>query len=346
MKRSLLILTVIFLSGSFALWLTDTNTVDVATAAFHSGAAAAVFPANQKVAAPENRPFIHPVVQVGDKTPAPRGPITPPVSPHSALPPKFPAETALPVELLQSQKLSATPSPLQSFPNTFEGRMGKLNLLSQTNALRPLPAAPPEMQMLGRVMAPPNTPPRPTPTIQQLRDLLLAQPGGREMLEEAKRRGFRLSQHAPADGSSSFSLAGLLMPTEVQAAEGFRAVFTPKEPKTSALTFTGIWLFDPYRPVLDAGIHYGTPQGKTWAVFSVTVPREGMYWVTVSAFASNVKATLVKGGIIIKQFDYGPGANVYGYWAFVHLAPGSHTFYWYVDRGTAEFIEASVQEDL
>jgi hypothetical protein len=41
------------------------------------------------------------------------------------------------------------------------------------------------MQMPGRMMAPPNTPPRPTPTIQQLRGFLNAEPGGREMLEEA-----------------------------------------------------------------------------------------------------------------------------------------------------------------
>jgi hypothetical protein len=346
MRRTLMILAVVLLSGLFALWLIDTNTVDLATAAFHSSAAAPVFPTSQNVALPENRASIHSVVQAGDRTAAPGGAIVPNIAPSQALLPKFPAETAMPADLLQSQKLSATPSPLQSFPNTFEGRMGKLNLLSRTNALPPPPSAPPEMQMLGRMMAPPNSPPRLSPTIQQLRGLLLAQPGGREMLEEAKRRGFRLSQRSPDDVSSSYSLARLLMPAEVQAAEGFKAVFTPKEPKNSGLTFTGIWLFDPYRPVLDAGIHYGSPQGKTWAVFNVNVPREGMYWVTVSAFASNVKATLVKAGTIVKQFDYGPGANVYGYWAFVHLAPGFHPFYWYVDRGTAEFIEASVQEDL
>jgi hypothetical protein len=191
--------------------------------------------------------------------------------------------------------------------------MGKLNFFSQTNALPPQPAAPPELQMRGRAMSPPNTPPRPTPTIKQLREYLLAEPGGREMLEEAKRRGFRLSQRSPDDESSSFSLARLLKPAEAQAAEGFKAVFTPKEPKNSALTFAGIWLFDPYKPLLDAGIDFNGPSPRSsWAVFNVNVPREGMYYVTVTAYASNVKATLMKAGTIVKEFDYGPDTNFYG----------------------------------
>lgn len=343
MKRTLLVLTMLFLGGLFVTWFVDANAVGPATAVFHSGIAAPVFESDA-VGAQQDKASI--LLVQGGRTPVPGGPIASQVPPRPVLPPKFTAEAALPAELLQSQKLSATPSPLQSFPNTFEGRMGKLNLFSQTNALRPPPSAPPVMQMLGRVMAPANSPPRPTPTIKQLREYLLAEPSGREILEEAKRRGFRLSQRSPDDESSSYSLAHLLRPAEAQAAEGFKAVFTPKEPKNSALTFTGIWLFDPYKPLLDAGIHVGGPQGKTLAVFNVTVPREGMYWVTVVAYASNVKATLVKAGTIVKQFDYGPGSNVYAYWALVHLAPGSHTFYWYVDRGTAEFTEVSVQEDL
>ncbi|BFU96693.1 MAG: hypothetical protein NTNFB02_34150 [Nitrospira sp.] len=297
---------------------------------------------SHEVKAGPNDRLIQPVVQAGK--PSPTSPVASPVAPRALLLPKFPAETALPPELIQTQRLNATPSPLQTFPNTFEGRMGKLNLFSRTNALPPAQAAPPEMQLPGRAMMPPNMPPRPTPTIQQLRGFLLAEPGGREMIEEAKRRGLHLSQ-LPSDGQSAFSLASLFRPGEAQAAEPFKAVFTAKDPKNSGLTFRGIWQFDPFRPVLDAGIHIESPQGKSWLVFNVTVPREGMYYVNVVGFMSNAKASLVKGGIVVKQFDYGSGANVYNHWSYVHLAPGSHNFYWYLERGTAEFMEVSVQED-
>lgn len=310
MKRSWLILTFVSLAGLLVAWSVD-------------------------------------LLAQGGRTPAPAGPISPQVQPRAVLLPKFQAESALPADLLRSQQLSATPNPLQSFPNTFEGRIGKLNFFSQTNALPPSPAAPPELQMIGRAMAPPTAKPPATPTIQQLRNYLLAEPGGREMLEEAKRRGLRLSQKPSADESPSFSLARALMPAEAQAAEGFKAVFTPREPKNSALTFAGIWLFDPYKPLLDAGIDVNGPSLRSsWTVFNVTVPREGLYYVTVLAYAMGVKATLVKAGAIVKEFDYGPGTNFYHYWALVHLAPGMHSFYWFVDRGTAEFIEVSVQEEL
>lgn len=343
MNRSRLVFTVLLLGGLFVMWLVDSKDDDLATAALHPSVAAPALESDPAPAQP-NRASVHLVAD--GRTPLPGAPTTPQVAPRQVLPPKFPAEAALPAELLQSQKLSATLSPLQSFPNTFEGRMGKLNFFSRTNALPPPPSAPPEMQMLGKATSPPNSPPRPTPTIKQLRDYLLAQPGGREILEEAKRRGFRLSWHSPDDDASSFSLARLLRLAEAQAAEGFKAVFTPREPKNSSLTFSGIWLWDPYKPLLDAGIHFGGPQGRSLATFNVNVPREGMYWVTVVAYASNVKATLIKANIQVGQLDTGPGANFYHYWAFVHLAPGSHNFYWYVDRGTAEFIEVSVIEDL
>jgi len=298
---------------------------------------------SREVTAGSNDGLMHPVVEAGKTMPG--APTVPQAGPRSLLLPKFPPETTLPPEVIQTQRMNATPSPLQAFPNTFEGRMGKLNLFSRTNALPPAPAAPPEMQLLGRVMTPPNMPPPGTPTIQQLRGFLLAEPGGREMIEEAKRRGLRLSQ-LPSEEKSFFSLVRLFLPAEVQAAEPFKAVFTAKDPKNSGLTFRGIWLFDPFRPVLDAGIHIDGPQGKSWLVFNVNVPREGMYYVNVVAFMSNAKAALVKGGAVVRQFDYGSGANVYNHWGYVHLAPGSHNFYWYLERGTAEFKEASVQEDV
>jgi hypothetical protein len=286
--------------------------------------------------------LIHPVVQAGK--PAPGGPIVPQVAPRPVLPPRFPAETALPAELVQAQRIIAAPSPLQGFPNTFEGRTGKLNFISRTNALQPS-APPPEMQMLTRAMLPPNAPRRSTPTLQELRSYLLAEPGGREMLEEAKRRGLRLSR-LPSEKEAEFSIAHLFLPAEVQAAEGFKAVYTMSEPKDSALTLTGIWVFDPARPLMDATVHFGSPQGKTFAVFNVKVPREGMYYVNVIAYMSSAVASLVKANTVIRRHDYGAGSAIYNHWGYVHLAPGSHTFFWFLERGTADFMEVSVQEDV
>lgn len=297
-------------------------------------------PSFEVTAAPQEG-LIHPVVQAGK--PQPGAPIAPQAAPRSLLLPKFAAETALPQELVQAQRINATPSPLERFPNTFEGRVGKLNFVSQSNALQPA-SSPPEMQMPGRATTPPNMAPPSTPTLQQLRSSLLAEPGGREMLEEAKRRGLRVSQ-SDSNQRSSVPFARLFLPREVQAADGFKAVFTPREPKNSALTFTGIWLFDPFKPLLDAAIRYGSPQGKSYAVFNVNVPRDAWYYVNVVAFMTNVKATLVKAGQVVRQHDYGPNVHTYNHWGYVQLAPGSHTFYWYVDRGQAEFMEASVQED-
>jgi hypothetical protein len=285
--------------------------------------------------------LIRPIVQAG-KTP-PGGPIAPQSAPRMLLLPKFAPDTALPSELARTQQNNAAPSPLDRFPNTFEGRMGKLNFFSQTNALQPAPA-PPEMQMLGRATMPPNQAPPPPLTLQQLRSYLQAAPGGREMLEEAKRRGLRISQ-SPSDQTSSVPLAGLFRPQEAQAAAAFKAVFTAREPKNSFLTFVGVWLWDPFKPLLDSGIHYGSPQGKSWIAFNVNVPREGMYYVTVRAFMTNVLARLVKGTTLVRQFDYGPNTQTYDHWGYVHLAPGSHNFFLFVDRGTAEFIEANVHED-
>lgn len=341
-QLSLLLITIV-LGGLSIAGFPDRKEGVLATAVVHAGIAQP--PSHyDPVGSGPDKPFVL-FVQGGRTNPS-GAQIAPQLTAKLVLPPKFPAEPGLPADLLQSQKLSATPSPLQSFPNTFEGRMGKLNFFSQTNAFPPSPSEPPELLLRKRAMLPPNTPPPPTPTLKQLREYLLAAPGGREMLEEARRRGLRVSRLSPDDDSWSFSLAPLLIPPEAQAAEGFKAVFTPKEPKNSALTFTGIWLFDPFKPVLDAGIHVGGPQGKALAAFNVNVPREGMYYVTVSAFMTNVKATLVKAGTIIRQWDYGPNAHIYDHWGYVHLAPGSHTFYFYVDRGTAEFIEVSVQEDV
>lgn len=345
MKRTMLALTIVLLGGLFAMWFVDSNEADLAAAAFHSSVSATPTQNIEATAQPDKPSVL--LVQ-GGKTPVPGRPIVPQAPPRPVLLPKFPAEAALPADLLQSQKLSATPSPLQSFPNTFEGRMGKLNLFSRTNALPPPRSAPPEMQLFGRMMAPPSTPPQSTPTITQLRGYLLAEPGGREILEEAKRRGFlRLSRRSPDDESSSFSLARFLRPAEAQAAEAFKVVFTPREPKNSYLTFVGIWLWEAYKPVLDAGIRVlVSPFGSTWASFNVTVPREGMYYVNVVAYMSNVKATLVTANTIVRQFDYGPNNHTYNHWGYALLAAGSHTFYFYVDRGTAQFNEVSVQEDL
>jgi hypothetical protein len=200
------------------------------------------------------------------------------------------------------------------------------------------------MQMLTRAMLPPNAPRRSTPTLQELRSYLLAEPGGREMLEEAKRRGLRLSR-LPLAKEAEFSVARLFQPSEAQAAGGFKAVYTMSEPKDSSLTLTGIWVFDPSRPLMDATIHFGSPQGKTFAVFNVKVPREGMYYVNVIAYMSSAKASLVKANTVIRTHDYGSGSAVYNHWGYVHLAAGSHSFYWYLERGTADFFEVSVQED-
>jgi hypothetical protein len=286
--------------------------------------------------------LIHPVVQAGKPTPG--KPIVPQVAPPPVLPPRFPAEAALPAELVQAHRVIATPSPLEAFPNTFEGRMGKLNLISRTNALQPS-APPPEMQIPTKAMLPPNAPRRSTPTLQELRSYLLAEPGGREMLEEAKRRGLRLSL-LPSEKDAAFSVASLFLPAEAQAANGFKAVYTMTEPKDSALTLTGIWVFDPSRPLMDATIHFGSPQGKTFAVFNVKVPREGMYYVNVIAYMSSAKASLVKANTVIRTHDYGSGSAIYNHWGYVHLAPGSHNFFWFLERGTADFMEVSVQEDV
>jgi hypothetical protein len=313
----------------------------IMTVAILGGLVTRSFTTSFEVTAGRAEGLVHPVVQAG-KSPS-SGPISPQSAPRTLLLPKFAAETALPPELAQTQKNTATPSPLERFPNTFEGRMGKLNFFSQTNAFQPAPA-PPEMQMLARAKMPPNQAPPLPLTLQQLRSYLLAEPGGREMLEEAKRRGLRVSQSAP-DQKSSVSLADLFRSQEAQAADAFKVVFTAREPKNSLLTFVGVWLFDPFRPLLDSGIHYGAPQGKSYTTFNVNVPREGMYFVTVRAFMTNVLATLTKGGTVVRQFDYGPNTQTYDHWGYAHLAAGSHSFYFYVDRGTAEFIEVNVHED-
>ena len=342
MKRVLFMLVIVSVGGLMGSWLLTSRHMEQATAAPQPGV---VTPALESALTTRgvDGSAMH-LVEGGRAVPG--APRVIPVAPRAVLLPKFLAEAALPADLLRSQKMSMTPSPLQSFPDTLEGRIGKLRAFSLTNALPPPQSPPPELQMLWRAMSPPNSPPRQTPTVKQLREYLIAEPGGREMLEEAKRRGLRIS-HLPPDNESNLSaVARLLAPAPAEAADPFKAVYTAKDPKSSVLTFTGIWQFDPFKPVLDGGIHYGGPlPQKSWLVFNVNVPREGMYYVTVTAFGMNVKATLVKGNAIVKLFDYGPGSAFYDYWSLVHLAQGSHTFYWYVERGMAEFREVSVQEE-
>ena len=332
----------IVIAGILVGWPADSNGSDRVFAAekSYSGHALAGLETRESTARPDKGSLR---LVIEGKSPMPGAPVAPQVVPRPAIPPKLRAETNLPPELLQAQQFSRAPGPLQPFPETPEGRLGKVRLFSQTNALPPPAATPPELQMLGQITSRSNAPPKPSPSIAELLNRLSTLPGGRQAIEEAKRRGAQISQAPHSERSLLSSLNSVFGIRDADAAQGFSVTFTPREPKNSLLSFIGVWLWAPYVPQLDPGIHMGGPAGAGgWAMFQVTVPQDGMYLVNIEAFSMQAKARLESGGTVIGSWDFSGTTAALSFPTLVELAAGLHNFIWIVERSIAEFKEASI----
>lgn len=346
MTSKLFVSSIVFLAGIFVGWSADSKGIDRVFAAEMSYSVHELSQLETPGStARQGKGLLHFVVQ--GKSPIPGGPVapqvTPQILPRAAMPPKVRAETSLPRELLQAQQLNRAPTPLQAFPDTPDGRLGKIRLFSQTNALPPPAATPPELQMLGQITSRSKAPPKPRPSIAELLNRLASLPGGKEAIQEAKRRGAQLSMQAPhSERSLLSSLSSLFGSREADAAQDFSVTFTPREPKNSLLSYIGIWLWASYVPQLDPGIQLGGgPTG--WAMFQVDVPRDGMYLINIEAFSMSAKARLETAGTtLIGSWDFPGTMATLSFPTLVELAAGHHNFVWKLERGLAEFQEVSI----
>ncbi len=237
-------------------------------------------------------------------------------------------------------------------------------------AVRPLPKLPASPAMspdqaaraaLESLAASTQSVQQPRPGIRELLEILRALPGGAQVIEDAKRRGARLTSIAIPPPANWYSWANPFEPSAAEAAEGFSVTLSPghlSEPSREGghyLSLVGMSI---------SGLHnYETPGAfklyntrhasgsqimKPYAMVHVSVPRDGWYLINFQMFFWNGLATLKRfvppdQYPVIQTFDYRTRPRgQFSFPALLELAAGRHDFYLAIEAGSASFFEASV----
>lgn len=202
---------------------------------------------------------------------------------------------------------------------------------------------------------------QPRPGIRELLEILRGLPGGAQVIEDAKRRGARLSSNAPLPHANWYAWLNPFEPPAAEAAEGFSVTLSPGhllEPSREGghylslvgMSITGLHLYNvPGSFHLSNKRHAtGSQIVKPYAFVHVSVPRDGWYLINFQMFFWNGLATLKRfvppdQYPIIQTFDYTTRPRgQFSFPALLELAAGQHDFYLAIEAGSASFFEASV----
>ena len=288
---------------------------------------------------------------------------------------KIPASPGPPLETQQmEQEQKDLPPPPQQRSTVQELEQQLLNLPGgremiekarvnrRDKVIAASPGPPPEVQQLEEEQKQLPPPPQQRPTVQELEQQLLNLPGGREMIEKAK-RGERPTG-MKWDGAGSF--LSWLNPFRVTEAEA-GATFTLTLSHTlNASSQYNLYSSSPYGSVYIYGSRESnaTPS-STWSTIPrstknwgdgtsetlqgyvdmfVGLPADGWYIVSLNASTSGSVSLrhYEKGEVypVLQMWTLGNGYKNYPYIAY--FAAGTHAFYWtfsanaYVTRMTVD----------
>jgi hypothetical protein len=202
---------------------------------------------------------------------------------------------------------------------------------------------------------------QPRPGIRELLDILRALPGGAQVIEDAKRRGARLSSNSPQPRANWYAWLDPFEPPAAEAADGFAVTLSPghlSEPSREGghyLSLVGMSISGLHNYETPGSFHLynsrhasGSQIMKPYAKVHVSVPRDGWYLINFQMFFWNGLATLKRfvppdQYPVIQTFDYRTRPRgQFSFPALLELAAGQHDFYLAIEAGSASFFEASV----
>src|SRR2546423_3634395 len=273
-----------------------------------------------------------------------------------ARPGRIVAPSTPPPEALQADTLQVPGT--HRVRNTRESLIERLRAIPSLNAITAPDTPPRDVDEAEQQVAPAE---HARPTVRSLIEKIRTLPGGAQLLQDARRRGARVS----ARGLPLFgSFGGLIGDStvaidqsvdaidEVQSA--FSVTLTPSASSQTnpsaalsgwgalvgaAWTNTAYWyLCNCARPPI------GSTFTKPYARFQVTVPKAGWYIVNFDAAPGN-KVTLWRWSgtayVTVSTFDYTGTAGVQSYPALLELGAGTHYFYLVANVGGLMIYEAN-----
>ncbi len=255
---------------------------------------------------------------------------------------KLPASPTPPSEIQELEKAGAPQTPEKKGLNTREGVLEKLRSFRSGNARPASPKPPPEVQEVEKGGPPPDQTQRQKPTKQGLLEKIRNQPGGPEMIEEAKRRGAHIGMRLEGSGPS-LSWLNLFRVKEAEAQGTFSMTLGPSNNWHSDNPYGAVSFYGTYNtPGYSSTGSYGRLYNMTWsasigtqislpfAYFVFTAPSDGWYIVNIEASGAQASLKHYEGGTYptVATWDYIGRTGAVSYPAMFELTAGNHYFYW------------------
>jgi hypothetical protein len=257
-----------------------------------------------------------------------------------------PASSAPPPEvqkLREARKQGEALASQKKGPNTREGVLERFRNSRSGNAQLASSAPPPEVQKLKKGGAPSGQTPRQQPTKEGLLEKIRNQPGGPEMIEEAKKRGARIGM-GPVEPRSSLSWLDLFRVKEAEAQGSFSLTLNPGNKWSSSQPYGEVAFLGAYIPpgvssttyvmLLDDGWNFDAQTNlvQPWTALSFSAPSDG--WYIVNFEASGAQASLKHYDErsntypTVASWNYSDRTGTQSYPALVELKAGNHYFSW------------------
>ena len=270
-----------------------------------------------------------------------------------------PASPSPPAHVTKEEELKqkGPPASKQRKKNTREGALQKLRSL-KTGKARPASPTPPahvtEEEQLKQQGPPPGQQ-RQRPTKKGLLDKVRNMPGGREIIEDAKRRGARIGM---APDGSDFSLASL-NPFHVADAEAQGTFSLTLDSSNKWWSSNPNGYFLAYGAMAGSGNSMnnfitlynhgpniiGSQTTNAYGYVRVSIPSDGWYIVNFEAYGggpASMKHLEAGGFPEVQSWDYTGSYGTHSYPALVELAAGYHYFYFVIPSSYVKIYEVNV----
>jgi hypothetical protein len=240
------------------------------------------------------------------------------------------------------QQVGVTPSEAQGITE-----YGAILAAKLPPKLKASPTPPPEEEM----GPPPEQTPRQRPTRESLLEKIRQMPGGKELLEEARKRGARIGMAKPVEPEPSLSWLNPLRVKVAEAQSSFSMTLTPDSPFSSS-PYGSLYALGsrvggtlPNTSVLLYKINYsatvGTSISQPSVSFTFDAPADGWYIVNIEAGGAQASLKHYEGGTwtTVQSWSYSGSSGTLSYPALLELTTGRHNFYW-VSSSTVYVYEA------
>jgi hypothetical protein len=207
---------------------------------------------------------------------------------------------------------------------------------------------------------PPEQTPRQRPTRESLLEKIRQMPGGKEMLEEAKKRGARLGMAKPVEPGTSLAWMNPFRVKVAEAQSSFSLTLDPSNKWYSSSTGGYAYIYF-YGVLVDANTYNGTvvrlyPTSSTWAsnfgiqvvkplaYLNVRVDTDGWYILNFEAkgtSGSSVSMKHYEGGAYSTVASWTYSGASQSCPALLELSAGWHYFYW-ISSSNVYVYEANV----